>query len=62
MLLVSVTTIYVPNYNNRQPNNNISATSYYAIWANKGDWKQVATANCKQRGQVPEHLGYARSS
>ncbi len=45
VLLVSVTTIYVPNYNNHQPNNNISATSYYAIWANKGDWKQVATAN-----------------
>ena len=45
VLIVSVTTIYVPNYNNRMPNNNISATSYYAIWANKGDWTQVATAN-----------------
>lgn len=45
VLIVSVTTIYVPNYNNHQPNNNISATSYYAIWANKGTWTQKATAN-----------------
>jgi len=45
VLIVSVTTVYVPNYNNRMPNNNIAATSYYSIWANKGAWTQKATAN-----------------
>jgi hypothetical protein len=45
VMIVSVTTIYVPNYNTHQPNNNISGTSYYAIWANKGTWTQKATSN-----------------
>ena len=44
LLIVSVTTIYVPNYNTPS-SANISSTSYYAIWADQGTWVQKASAN-----------------
>src|SRR6185295_6515359 len=37
VLVVSVSTIYVPNYNTPD-SSNITSTSYYAIWADRGTW------------------------
>jgi Glycosyl hydrolase family 81 C-terminal domain len=44
VMIVSVTTNYVPNYS--PPNTTpIQSTSYYAIWADRGTWVQNATTN-----------------
>jgi hypothetical protein len=44
VLIVSVSTIYVPNYNT-PGSSNITSTSYYAIWADRGTWVQKVNVN-----------------